>query len=101
MKRGLELNVDFCQHSQEGETDNAAYEPIMNKLGDVVNQSAPAVELDGLRNLRSLMPSNTEAFYRYSGSLTTPNCNEVVTWTVFRDPVTMSQSQVWPSSSYI
>lgn len=33
-------------------------------------------------------------FYRYHGSLTTPNCSEVVVWTVFADPLALSARQV-------
>jgi len=40
-------------------------------------------------NLKKFLPDNPEKedFYRYTGSLTTPGCNEVVTWTVFKDPL--------------
>ena len=41
-----------------------------------------------------MLPNSLEKFYRYSGSLTTPGCFESVTWTVFKDPVTISQDQV-------
>ncbi|XP_066977822.1 uncharacterized protein [Macrobrachium rosenbergii] len=44
--------------------------------------------------LGDLLPANVGKFYRYSGSLTTPTCNEVVTWTVFEEAVTISSAQL-------
>lgn len=33
-------------------------------------------------------------YYRYLGSLTTPNCNEGVIWTVFKDPIRVSRDLI-------
>ena len=44
--------------------------------------------------LSALMGTNLERFYRYSGSLTPPPCTENVIWTVFPDPVVLSDNEL-------
>jgi carbonic anhydrase len=44
-------------------------------------------------NPADLLPSD-HSFYRFPGSLTTPICNEVVTWYLLRNPVELSPDQI-------
>ena len=44
-------------------------------------------------SLVELLP-NTEQYITYEGSLTSPACQESVTWIVFNKPIYMSQHQV-------
>lgn len=44
--------------------------------------------------LADLLPSDTDNFYRYKGSLTTPTCNDAVVWTVFKEELEISTDQV-------
>lgn len=37
---------------------------------------------------------NRKEFYRYDGSLTTPQCNEAVVWTVFKESVKVNKNLV-------
>lgn len=37
--------------------------------------------------------TDTDAYYTYSGSLTTPPCSEIVTWIVLKKPAQLSQKQ--------
>ena len=54
----------------------------------------PPFELD------KLLPTDKSKYFRYNGSLTTPTCNEAVTWTVFKDPVEISEAKVKPYCWY-
>lgn len=43
---------------------------------------------------RKLLPHGKLPYYTYRGSLTTPNCSEIVTWFVVSEPLTMSVEQI-------
>ena len=47
-----------------------------------------------LINAAALLPANTDAYYHYQGSLTTPPCSEIVNWYVLKDPIKVSDEQV-------
>ncbi|XP_045168766.1 carbonic anhydrase 1-like isoform X2 [Mercenaria mercenaria] len=42
----------------------------------------------------AFLPNSPEKYYRYHGSLTTPRCYESVTWTVFKERQTITESQL-------
>lgn len=46
--------------------------------------------------LAELIPPehNMTSYFRYRGSLTTPDCSESVVWTVFENPIPLSMNQV-------
>ncbi|XP_038052326.1 carbonic anhydrase 3-like [Patiria miniata] len=73
--------------------DNALYEDFLSDVedieykGDSSDFSLPCCLVD-------LLPKDFGDFYRYRGSLTTPHCNEVVIWTVWRTPVRLSAGQL-------
>ena len=54
------------------------------------------MDLASTFRLSNLLPrtSRLSGYYRYQGSLTTPDCSEVVVWTVFEEPVEIGQEQV-------
>lgn len=47
-----------------------------------------------LFSIESILPPDLSTYYRYNGSLTTPTCDETVIWTVFQDPIMISDKQV-------
>lgn len=62
-------------------------------LAKVQNAPHNATTLDQVV-AANFLPRNTAGFYRYEGSLTTPNCNEVVIWTLFTNTIPISKKQV-------
>ncbi|XP_052784274.1 uncharacterized protein LOC128220062 [Mya arenaria] len=71
--------------------DNSAIAPLITKLADIpYNGDSGVLDLD----FSALMPATSSEFYRYSGSLTTPKCNEAVVWTVFEHKNYISSTQM-------
>ncbi|KFR00686.1 Carbonic anhydrase 15, partial [Opisthocomus hoazin] len=86
---------------QVSETPNANYNTIVAGLRNSshAGESPPCQGRGRKRRdpgLTTLLPrpSRLSGYYRYQGSLTTPDCSEVVVWTVFEEPVEIGQEQV-------
>jgi len=70
----LEMLVNKAVYNQRQGIDQREFNPQSAfSLGDLVGSI------------------DTDAFYRYQGSLTTPSCNEVVRWTVFKDTLKINR----------
>lgn len=46
-----------------------------------------------------LLPKNTQGYYNYTGSLTTPPCSEIVNWFILKAPVEVSKAGIGKFSS--
>ncbi|KAK2828794.1 hypothetical protein Q5P01_019828 [Channa striata] len=79
---------------EKSNSENRKYEPIINNLPKIKatnsNTSLPSFSLE------QLIPpqQNLTNYYRYKGSLTTPGCTEAVIWTVFENPIPLSDNQL-------
>lgn len=90
----------FGSWIQEAPSDsNGAAKNVMDhkQMKDVLSAYDKAMtddhEIDDLNTFQIPVSPNTNSYYRYDGSLTTPTCNEIVLWTVFTDPIIVSSSQ--------
>ncbi|XP_041074622.1 carbonic anhydrase 12 isoform X3 [Polyodon spathula] len=71
---------------------NPVFDHILSHLGSVRYRDQ-VVQIPAF-NVFNLLPERLDEFYRYDGSLTTPPCYPSVLWTVFRNPVRISQEQL-------
>ncbi|NWI63803.1 CAH15 anhydrase, partial [Todus mexicanus] len=80
---------------QVSETPNTNYNTIVTGLRNV-SHAGDSVDLASTFRLSTLLPRTGQlsGYYRYQGSLTTPDCSEVVIWTVFEEPVGIGREQV-------
>ncbi|KAK6192139.1 hypothetical protein SNE40_003669 [Patella caerulea] len=76
------------------ESDNANYADLISKLAAIKAYNTSNLVPLTNTSLMNFIPSNPTNFFRYSGSLTTPTCNEVVVWTVFTETIKISKTQM-------
>ncbi|XP_054703739.1 carbonic anhydrase 4 isoform X2 [Grus americana] len=76
------------------EEENKNYATLINELENIKYKGQTA-QMEALP-LSSLLPPEEDLgrYYRYEGSLTTPDCHEGVIWTVFEKPIELSISQI-------
>ncbi|XP_002735859.1 carbonic anhydrase 1-like [Saccoglossus kowalevskii] len=76
-----------------GVENNTAFDNIFDYLDEVVYPDETYSYSDTFPIL-AMMPSDLTTYYRYQGSLTTPQCNQAVIWSIFQSPVQISQEQL-------
>ena len=78
--------------------DNKHIQPIMDASRTLTMPGSKTDEDDFIESLdlrlERLIPANTESYFTYFGSLTTPPCSEVVTWIIFADILGVSEEQM-------
>ncbi|KAL2297466.1 hypothetical protein Nmel_016768, partial [Mimus melanotis] len=87
---GLAVLAFFVKADEE----NKNYATLLNELLNI-KFNGDSAKMDPLP-LMSLLPPEEDLgrYYRYEGSLTTPDCYEGVTWTIFEKPVELSLHQL-------
>lgn len=68
---------------------NATLAEVFERMPTAPGEAALAEPFDPT----PLLPLS-RAYYRYAGSLTTPPCGETVLWTIFAEPVEVSEAQI-------
>ncbi|XP_077089649.1 carbonic anhydrase IV c isoform X1 [Siphateles boraxobius] len=72
---------------------NKNLDKIIEALGKVKHEGNSS-EIEDFRLADIIPQANTLSYYRYSGSLTTPGCDQSVVWTVFQQTLPISKTQL-------
>ncbi|XP_053176182.1 carbonic anhydrase 4b [Scomber japonicus] len=79
---------------EESSSANKKFDPLINALKSIT-QPTNFTTLEGVF-LDMFIPAqkNLSKYFRYDGSLTTPDCSEAVVWTLFTSTVQLSREQL-------
>ncbi|KAK7938307.1 hypothetical protein WMY93_001633 [Mugilogobius chulae] len=87
---GFLIDVDTSTTGQP-----ASWKTLTTLLSQITQKGQAIDPLSVSVSVDDLVPANNlKSFYRYLGSLTTPNCEEAVVWTVFKQPVKVSKDLI-------
>jgi carbonic anhydrase len=68
--------------------------PVIKALWQRIPYPGKEIKIPYVKiNAMDLIPAD-RGFYRFPGSLTTPNCNEPVQWYLMKNPIEMSEAQI-------
>jgi carbonic anhydrase len=95
------MSIQFVHFSPEGVFLVIEVPVVAGKENSVIKTVWPHIPSPGKENRveaiqvnpADLLPSD-RSFYRFPGSLTTPDCGEVATWYVMKTPIELSESQI-------
>jgi len=75
--------------------DNPHIQGIVEMIDSVIHAHTEVSLRDDEFNVdRLIRPSLDGEYYNYDGSLTTPGCDEIVSWILFREPLNISSRQL-------
>ena len=94
------LEVHFVHASADGNLavvgvfyEEGAENAELAALWNAIPAQGETGNVGGSLDLTNFLPASMDGF-RYSGSLTTPPCSEVVDWTVLSEPLEASSAQI-------
>ncbi|KAJ8915204.1 hypothetical protein NQ315_015427 [Exocentrus adspersus] len=73
--------------------DDEEFEPLLTIIEKLQTSVGTPMALQHLV-VKHFLPRDLAGFYRYEGSLTTPDCNEGILWTIFTNTIPISANQV-------
>ncbi|XP_052427549.1 carbonic anhydrase 4 isoform X4 [Carassius gibelio] len=94
---GSEHRVNGKQYPMEASNDTGkpeSWKILTSNLTEIASAGDKTRVSDKLTMDDLLSGVDRTKYYRYLGSLTTPNCDEGVIWTIFKDPIKVSQDLI-------